>query len=134
MAETMEIKEGFQKTEAGVIPCDWEIQKLEFVADIIMGQSPKGSSYNRNEKGVALINGPTEFTDRFPVKIQWTSEPTKFCQSGDILLCVRGSSTGRINISNDRYCIDTFWNDTIMKDFLLLWTIIYQSGGLIKRN
>ena len=98
-------KTEFKQTEVGVIPRDWEVQNLEFVAEIIMGQSPKGNSYNRNEIGSALINGPTEFTDRFPIKIQWTSEPTKFCQNGDILLCVRGSSTGRINISNDRYCI-----------------------------
>lgn len=100
-----EVPEGYKKTKVGIIPVDWEVKNLEFVAEIIMGQSPKGSSYNSNEIGFALINGPTEFTDRFPIKIQWTSEPTKFCQSGDILLCVRGSSTGRINIANDKYCI-----------------------------
>jgi type I restriction enzyme S subunit len=27
------------------------------------------------------------------------------CKKGDILFCVRGSSTGRINIANDEYCI-----------------------------
>jgi len=75
------------------------------IADIIMGQSPDGSTYNSNEDGLALINGPTEFTERFPIKIQWTTKPSKLCKEGDILLCVRGSTTGRINISNDTYCI-----------------------------
>jgi type I restriction enzyme S subunit len=78
---------------------------LSECAEVIMGQSPAGDSYNQEGNGIPLINGPTEFTDRFPVKIQWTIKPTKFCQDKDILLCVRGSTTGRINISNDRYCI-----------------------------
>lgn len=74
-------------------------------AEVVMGQSPTGDSYNQDGNGVPLINGPTEFTDRFPKKIQWTTCPTKFCQDRDILLCVRGSTTGRMNISNDKYCI-----------------------------
>ncbi|MBK7223144.1 MAG: restriction endonuclease subunit S [Saprospiraceae bacterium] len=78
---------------------------LSECAEVIMGQSPDGDSYNQDGNGVPLINGPTEFTDRFPIKIQWTTTPTKFCQDRDILLCVRGSTTGRMNISNDTYCI-----------------------------
>lgn len=74
-------------------------------AEVIMGQSPAGDSYNKDGNGYPLINGPTEFTDRYPVKIQWTDKPTKFCKLHDILLCVRGSTTGRMNISNDEYCI-----------------------------
>ena len=95
----------FKKTEIGVIPNAWEVRKLEDVSYVIMGQSPIGSSYNKIGDGYALINGPTEFTKRCPIKIQWTSSPTKFCKNGDVLICVRGSSTGRINISNDEYCI-----------------------------
>ena len=53
---------------------------------------------------VALINGPTEFTGKYPIKVQWTTSPTKICRVGDILLCVRGSSTGRLNIANEEYC------------------------------
>jgi len=101
----MVLKRGYKQTEIGVIPESWDVLPLEEFAEVIMGQSPAGSSYNRREVGIALINGPTEFTDKYPVKIQWTSSPTKLCGVGDVLLCVRGSSTGRINISNDRYCI-----------------------------
>jgi type I restriction enzyme S subunit len=70
-----------------------------------MGQSPEGISYNKMGAGVPLINGPTEFTDKYPIKIQWTTQPTKTCKDGDLLLCVRGSSTGRMNVSDDTYCI-----------------------------
>ncbi len=87
------------------IPSDWDEMEFGEFAEIIMGQSPEGNTYNQNGDGVALINGPTEFTEKYPVKVQWTTLPTKICKEGDILLCVRGSSTGRLNIANEEYCI-----------------------------
>lgn len=96
---------GYKQTELGEIPEDWNASNLEDLAIIIMGQSPSGDSYNKDGYGVALINGPTEFTKKTPIKKQWTPEPTKFCENNDLLLCVRGSSTGRMNIANDKYCI-----------------------------
>ncbi|MEA5533711.1 restriction endonuclease subunit S [Crocosphaera sp. XPORK-15E] len=103
--EEQRVKKGYKLTDIGVIPDDWDVKKLGEIANIVMGQSPLGSSYNHKYKGIPLLNGPTEFTKRYPIKIQWTTSPTKVCEKGDILLCIRGSSTGRINISNDRYCI-----------------------------
>jgi type I restriction enzyme, S subunit len=96
---------GYKQTEVGLIPEDWDAAQLGDIAEVIMGQSPKGSSYNRDRNGLALINGPTEFTDKYPIKVQWTTEPSKLCKSGDLLLCVRGSSTGRMNVANDEFCI-----------------------------
>ncbi|MDY0328347.1 MAG: restriction endonuclease subunit S [Arcobacteraceae bacterium] len=100
-----EIKQGYKQTKVGIIPEDWDVGGLSKIANVEMGQSPLGDTYNTEQIGVALINGPTEFTVRYPIKKQWTSKPTKLCKKGDILICVRGSSTGRINISNDEYCI-----------------------------
>jgi type I restriction enzyme, S subunit len=100
-----DVPEGYKMSEVGVIPEEWEIKDLGDAAEVVMGQSPVGISYNRSGTGAPLINGPTEFTEKYPIKIQWTSQPTKFCKKGDVLLCVRGSSTGRINISDDEYCI-----------------------------
>lgn len=78
---------------------------LSDIAEIIMGQSPNGESYNKDGNGVPLINGPTEFGPISPKIIQWTDKPTKYAHDKDLLLCVRGSSIGRMNISNDTYCI-----------------------------
>src|SRR5438105_2939787 len=75
------------------------------IAEIVMGQSPEGNTYNVSGQGVPLLNGPTEFTNRFPIIKQWTTSPTKLCKKGDILFCVRGSSTGRINIADKVYCL-----------------------------
>jgi type I restriction enzyme, S subunit len=79
--------------------------KLKDVAYIEMGQSPSGSSYNQIGNGSPLLNGPTEFGTRYPREKQWTTQPTKFSKKGDILFCVRGATTGRLNWSDKKYCI-----------------------------
>ena len=104
-AEGTDVPPGYKRTEVGVIPEDWEVTRLEDCGEVVMGQSPPGSSYNQAGVGVPLLNGPTEFTDRYPIKIQWTTKPTRFCQRGDLLICVRGSSTGRTNYADDTYAI-----------------------------
>ena len=100
----MVIKAGYKQTEIGIIPNDWTLECLDNVANVIMGQSPLGNSYNFNE-GIPLLNGPTEFGNIHPQPIQFTTKPTKVSKINDILLCVRGSTTGRLNISNQEYCI-----------------------------
>ena len=89
----------------GWVPVDWDYGKLGDIAEIIAGQSPIGETYNENGGGIPMLNGPTEFTDRYPVPVQWTTKPTKLCKVGDILFTVRGSSTGRMNIADQEYCI-----------------------------
>ncbi|EBQ9134277.1 restriction endonuclease subunit S, partial [Salmonella enterica subsp. enterica serovar Corvallis] len=75
------------------------------IAEIIMGQSPKGEDVNNEGIGLPLLNGPTEFTDRYPVPVQHTAYAKKTSLPGDILFCVRGSTTGRMNYSDQKYCI-----------------------------
>lgn len=101
----MELKKGYKQTEVGMMPEDWLVSRLGDCGEVIMGQSPPGSSYNRTGVGSPLINGPTEFTDLHPIKIQWTTQPARFCKPGDLLICVRGSSTGRTNYADDTYAI-----------------------------
>jgi len=95
----------FKKTEVGEIPVEWEIRKLGEIGEVVMGQSPVGDSYNNEEIGTPLLNGPTEFTEKYPIPKQWTTKPTKICKEDDVLFCVRGSSVGRMNISDNKYCI-----------------------------
>jgi type I restriction enzyme S subunit len=70
-----------------------------------MGQSPVGTSYNSLGKGEPLLNGPSEFGSVHPTPVQWTTDPTRFAEPEDILFCVRGATTGRKNIADQRYCI-----------------------------
>ena len=74
------------------------------VAQIFMGQSPLGETVSNNQ-GIALLNGPTEFGSHHPSPVQFTTDPRKFAEPGDILFCVRGSTTGRMNWADQEYAI-----------------------------
>jgi type I restriction enzyme S subunit len=79
--------------------------RLGEIAEVLMGQSPPGSSYNSKGSGTPLLNGPTEFGERYPIEKQWTIKPTRLCQTGDILFCVRGATAGRLNRADKVYCL-----------------------------
>ena len=82
-----------------------ETVPLAEVAEIMMGQSPPGDSYNEHGDGTALLNGPTEFGDQSPTPVQWTTAPTRMSRQGDILFCVRGATAGRLNWADSAYCL-----------------------------
>lgn len=65
------------------------IVHLGEIADVIMGQSPDSSSYNLNNIGLPLIQGNADIYDRKSKPRQWTSEPTKICNIGEIIMTVR---------------------------------------------
>ena len=73
------------------------------IAEIVMGQSPPGSTVSR-DRGIPLLNGPTEFGSHHPTPAQYTTDARKLAQPGDLLFCVRGS-TGRMNWADQEYAI-----------------------------
>jgi type I restriction enzyme, S subunit len=81
------------------------LSDLSSASVIEMGQSPPGHSYNTNFEGYPLLNGPTEFGEIYPIPEQWTNDPKRFAENGDILFCVRGSTTGRQNMADRKYAI-----------------------------
>lgn len=86
------------------IPYNWEIGELKDIANITMGQSPPGVSYNEIGQGTIFYQGCTDFGSRFPTVRQYTTEPTRFAKQGDILLSVR-APVGTMNISISDCCI-----------------------------
>src|SRR3989344_3446779 len=72
--------------------------------EIIMGQSPAGSSYNKIGKGTPFFQGKKEFGEKYPIIEQWTSEPSKIALPEDILISVR-APVGSINLANIKCCI-----------------------------
>lgn len=78
---------------------------LSDIADIEMGQSPPGSTCGKVASGTPLLNGPTEFGPNHPTPAQWTTDPRKVAHAGDVLFCVRGSTTGRMNWADQDYAI-----------------------------
>jgi type I restriction enzyme S subunit len=86
-------------------PEKWEMGRLEDLAEIAMGASPDGSTYNDRGEGVPLVNGPAEYGDFFLRRIKWTTAPNKLSRRGDLIICVRGSTTGRHVFSDGEYCL-----------------------------
>lgn len=80
-------------------------RSLGAVTTIVMGQSPPGRTCNPNGEGLPLLNGPTEFQSNHPSARQWTTDPRRTCAVGAVLLCVRGSTTGRMNRADQIYAI-----------------------------
>jgi len=79
--------------------------KLSEIANIKMGQSPSGDTCNDIGNGIALLNGPAEFTSYYPVPKQYTIDGKRFSDKGEILFCVRGSTTGRMNWGDQKYAL-----------------------------
>ena len=87
------------------LPAHWKIAPFSDIADVIMGQSPEGDDCNNAGCGDPLLNGPTEFGFYSPTPVQWTTNGKEYCVAGDLLFCVRGSTTGRMNWANQSYAI-----------------------------
>ena len=94
----------FVDSELGKIPQGWEVGTLSEIADITMGQSPQGSSYNEEGNGIIFYQGRTEFGNRFPSIRLYTTEPTRIAEINSVLLSVR-APVGDINIAKNKCCI-----------------------------
>lgn len=87
------------------LPKGWNAGRLDELAEVHMGASPKGDTYNEDGIGTPLANGPVEFGDYFLVEKKWTTSPTRLSQVGDFVICVRGSTTGRHVFADGVYCL-----------------------------
>lgn len=79
-------------------------RKLKEVCKIIMGQSPKGSSYNNKNIGLPLLNGAADYKNQLFNPKQYTSQPTRTAKKGDIIFGVR-ATIGNFAIADGEYCI-----------------------------
>ena len=83
---------------------DWVEGSLRDIADITMGQSPSGSSYNEDGIGTIFFQGRAEFSFRFPTIRLYTTEPKRMAYANDILMSVR-APVGDLNIAHTDCCI-----------------------------
>ena len=77
---------------------------LSDVAEITMGQSPAGSSYNEEGAGIIFYQGRGEFGWRFPKRRLYTTEPKRLACEGDVLMSVR-APVGDLNVAFENCCI-----------------------------
>lgn len=86
------------------LPEGWRMGTIGEVAEITMGQSPDGSTYNEKGEGMIFYQGRTDYGYRFPSIRMYTTSPTRMAKLGDVLLSVR-APVGDLNIAPHDCCI-----------------------------
>jgi type I restriction enzyme M protein len=79
---------------------DWPLGVLADVCTLISGQHIDQADYNTEQVGVDYLTGPSDFGFKHPVATRWTSKPKVFAEKGDILMTVKGSGLGSVNLLN----------------------------------
>lgn len=82
----------------------WRVGVLSDIAEITMGQSPKGDTYNEDGIGTVFFQGRAEFGFRFPTRRLYTTDPKRMSQANDVLLSVR-APVGDLNVAYEPCCI-----------------------------
>ncbi|MBG29423.1 MAG: hypothetical protein CMI31_05410, partial [Opitutae bacterium] len=76
----------------------WEEKKLGEVCDLISGQHIMAKDYNSDGEGIGYLTGPSDFGLDYPTISKWTEHPKKIAIKNDILITVKGSGVGSINL------------------------------------
>lgn len=83
---------------------NWKEVKLESIADVIMGQSPKSEYYNAVGDGLPFLQGNRTFGLKYPIFDTYTTSPTKIAQPQDVIMSVR-APVGDLNITPVKMCL-----------------------------
>ena len=86
------------------VPVEWEKKKLDEIADVIMGQSPKSEFYNKEHKGLPFHQGVGSYGARFVQDDTYSTSFTKVAEANSILFSVR-APVGRLNITKNKIVI-----------------------------
>lgn len=111
---------------------EWAEKPLKNLAKITMGSSPKSASYNENKIGLPLLQGNADIKDRLSAPRIYTSEITKECEIGDILLSVR-APVGTVAKSIHHACIGRGISgiraeNNNSQEFLYQWLFSFESA------
>ena len=88
----------------GPIPEGWCVGTLGEHFKLTMGQSPPGSTYNEEGRGLPFYQGRTDFGFRFPTRRVYCTEPTRFAEPADTLVSVR-APVGDVNMAWERCAV-----------------------------
>lgn len=86
------------------LPQSWQKKKLDEIADIIMGQSPKSEYYNKEHQGLPFHQGVGSYGNRFVIDEVYSTSLTRVAEPNSVLFSVR-APVGRLNITKNRIVI-----------------------------
>ena len=123
-SENGKVKSDLEQTEIEApyeLPEGWTWCRLGDVAEIIMGQSPAGTSMTENQNDIAFIGGASDMGEELPNISRYTSEPTKLSKRDDVIVCIR-ATLGRPIFSDGIYCLGRgvagIRSETLMKEYI----------------
>ena len=82
----------------------WLKKPLVNLAVITMGQSPSSLFYNLRGEGLPLIQGNADIENRQTIERVWTTQASKRCKTGDLILTVR-APVGAVAVASKNACI-----------------------------
>ena len=82
----------------------WNEKPLVDLALITMGQSPSSLFYNLRGEGLPLIQGNADIENRQTIERVWTTQASKRCNLGDLILTVR-APVGAVAVASKNACI-----------------------------
>ncbi|MEY1032692.1 restriction endonuclease subunit S [Providencia stuartii] len=109
---------------------DWEEVKVNQIANITMGSSPKSEYYNEVGIGLPLLQGNADIKARKSAPRIYTSQITKECNVNDILLSVR-APVGTVAKSLHNACIgrgiaSIQAKKNIVQEFVYQWLLAFE--------
>jgi type I restriction enzyme S subunit len=79
----------------------WPTKSLGDVCQLISGQHIDSKDYNLHMRGIGYLTGPSDFGPIHPVVSKWTEHPKITAKSGDLLITVKGTGVGKVNLLDD---------------------------------
>ncbi len=74
--------------------------QLGEISEFVMGQAPPGSACNFDGVGKPFVKAG-EFGENRPIIREWTTKPLKLAKQSDVLMCVVGATSGKLNLGED---------------------------------
>lgn len=104
---------------------EWQNKSIDEVAKIIMGQSPDSKAYSEDPANTVLVQGNADLKNGKIVPRIYTSQLTKMCEIGDIILTVR-APVGIVAKCNIPACIGRGVCAIKADDFLFYYLDYYN--------
>lgn len=110
---------------------NWIEKTLDECGLVTMGQSPPGNSYNSRSIGLPLLNGAADLREDGITISQYSSQPTRVCNIGDLLFCIR-ATIGNLQIADRGYCLGRGVASFTVNESLNKQFIAFQLQGLFE--
>jgi type I restriction enzyme S subunit len=82
------------------LPIGWQALRFKEIGKLVSGQHILKMDYDYSKKGIPYLTGPADFGIQNPIITKWTTKPKVIANKNDVLITVKGSGVGKINLLN----------------------------------